>query len=55
MSHSPLELLQHILDEIDFLLTESASIDESSFENDEKSKRAWHVGSLAHTNYQKIT
>lgn len=41
MSHSPLDLLQHILDEVNFLLTESALLDEDSFSSDEKSKRAF--------------
>ena len=41
MPHSPLELLQHILDEVNFLLTESESLDEVSFLSDEKSKRAF--------------
>ena len=41
MSHSPLELLRHVLDEAEFLCSESAKLDEVSFENDEKSKRAF--------------
>ncbi len=41
MPHSPLELLRHILDEVNFLLTESALLDEDSFLSDEISKRAF--------------
>ena len=41
MSPSPLELIQHILDEVIFLLAESASLDQDLFFADEKSKRAF--------------
>lgn len=41
MSHSPLELLKHILDEADFLCSASEELNEKSFESDEKSKRAF--------------
>lgn len=41
MSPSPLELIQHIFDEVIFLLTESASLDQDLFLVDEKSKRAF--------------
>jgi uncharacterized protein with HEPN domain len=41
MSHSPIDLLKHILDEADFLCTESVKLNEVDFETDEKSKRAF--------------
>ena len=41
MFQSPLELLKHILDEVEFLCLESSMLDENSFETDEKSKRAF--------------
>jgi len=41
MSHSPLDLLLHILEEVEFLISESASLDQQSFSRDEKSKRAF--------------
>lgn len=40
MSKSHLELLHHISDEIDFLLSESSKTDEKAFLKDEKLKRA---------------
>ncbi len=39
--HSDSELFNHIFDEIDFLEREVAKTDETSFLNDEKSKRAF--------------
>ncbi len=41
MSKSPLDLLLHIADEVEFLLNESSSMDESVFQLDEKAKRAF--------------
>ena len=41
MSISHLELLHHILDEIDFLISESSNTNKDDFLNDEKSKRAY--------------
>jgi uncharacterized protein with HEPN domain len=41
MSKSPLDLLHHIADEVEFLLNESSSMDESVFQLDEKAKRAF--------------
>ena len=41
MSNSHLDLLHHILDELDFLLSESANTDLDNFLKDEKSKRAY--------------
>lgn len=40
MSKSHLELLRHISDEIDFLISESTNIDKNAFLEDEKLKRA---------------
>jgi uncharacterized protein with HEPN domain len=40
-SNSHLDLLHHILDELDFLLSESATTDLDNFLKDEKSKRAY--------------
>ncbi len=41
MSHSPLEIVQHILDEIDFVLNETAGIDFDSFSRNGALKRAF--------------
>ncbi len=41
MSGLPLDLLHHILDEVEFLIQESASLTEDGFIQDEKSKRAF--------------
>jgi uncharacterized protein with HEPN domain len=41
MSILPEDLLKHILDEIDFLLTEASNLNEKSFLDDEKAKRAF--------------
>ena len=41
MSRSPLDLLSHILDEVDFLIRESSEMNEDSFQLDEKTKRAF--------------
>jgi uncharacterized protein with HEPN domain len=41
MSKSHLELLHHISDEIDFLLSESLTINKDAFLKDEKAKRAY--------------
>jgi len=41
MPRSHLELLHHIADELDFLLSESAGVDEATFLDDEKAKRAF--------------
>lgn len=41
MSISPLDLLLHILDEINFLVLESSASDLAEFLKDEKSKRAY--------------
>ncbi len=41
MSKSHLDLLHHILDELDFLLSESATTNLDSFLKDEKAKRAY--------------
>ena len=41
MSHSPLELVRHILDEIDFVLTECNGLDFDAFVRNETMKRAF--------------
>jgi uncharacterized protein with HEPN domain len=41
MSILPEDLLKHILDEVDFLLTEASKLDENSYLGDEKTKRAF--------------
>jgi uncharacterized protein with HEPN domain len=41
MSFEPLELVHHIVTEADYLMSESASIDSSSFLADETRKRAF--------------
>ncbi len=40
MSNSHLDLLHHIFDELDFLLSDSATTNLNNFLKDEKSKRA---------------
>lgn len=41
MSISPHDLLHHIIDEINFLISESGILDKNSFLADEKAKRAF--------------
>jgi len=41
MSISPNDLLHHIVDEINFLISESEILDKNSFFADEKAKRAF--------------
>lgn len=41
MSKQPLDLLNHIRDELNFLINESQEITEDEFQGDEKSKRAF--------------
>ncbi|MCB0197400.1 MAG: DUF86 domain-containing protein [Anaerolineae bacterium] len=41
MSHSPLEYLQHILDETNYLINKSQGLNHSQFVQDETLKRAF--------------
>ena len=41
MSNSPRDLLQHIRDELQFLVREQAELTEAEFQRDEKAKRAF--------------